>query len=112
MTNIHYSCDVCEKQTAKYRCPGCGVQTCCLSCVKQHKTESGCDGVRNKTGYVGMKQFSDMNLLSGELVYILEKIYIAILLNPFVSVALKFCSLIISHIFLPSNFVIEMQNEK
>ncbi|KAL5012537.1 hypothetical protein ScPMuIL_011088 [Solemya velum] len=58
------SCEVCQKQTAKYRCPGCGMQTCCLACVKQHKADITCDGVRNKTGYVGMKAFSKMNLLS------------------------------------------------
>ncbi|GAB1607733.1 box C/D snoRNA protein 1-like, partial [Argonauta hians] len=57
-------CGVCHAAPFKYRCPGCALQTCCVACVKQHKTDSGCTGVRNKTAFVAIEHFNDLNLLS------------------------------------------------
>ncbi|KAL6483783.1 hypothetical protein MHYP_G00086550 [Metynnis hypsauchen] len=57
-------CDVCEAEEAKYRCPNCLKFSCSLSCVKQHKHESGCSGVRDKTAFVRLSQFSEINLLN------------------------------------------------
>ncbi|XP_036448272.1 FK506-binding protein 5 [Colossoma macropomum] len=57
-------CDVCEAEDAKYRCPNCLKFSCSLSCVKQHKHESGCSGVRDKTAFVRLSQFSEINLLN------------------------------------------------
>ncbi|XP_029649702.1 box C/D snoRNA protein 1 [Octopus sinensis] len=57
-------CDVCQKQPFKYRCPCCSKQTCSLTCVKQHKNDTGCSGVRNKTAFVAVDDFSDLNLLN------------------------------------------------
>lgn len=37
-----------------------------LKCVKQHKMEQECTGVRCKTAYVPLEAFSDQHLLSGE----------------------------------------------
>ena len=37
-----------------------------LSCVKLHKVEFDCSGVRNKTAFVPLNQFSDNLLYSGE----------------------------------------------
>lgn len=37
-----------------------------LSCVKKHKAEMTCNGVRDKTAYVSIQQFTEMNLLSGK----------------------------------------------
>ncbi|KAL8178366.1 UNVERIFIED_CONTAM: Box C/D snoRNA protein 1 [Gekko kuhli] len=49
---------------AKYRCPRCMKYSCSLVCVKQHKTTYNCNGVREKTAFVSINQFSDLNLLS------------------------------------------------
>ncbi|RXN11994.1 box C D snoRNA 1 [Labeo rohita] len=35
-----------------------------LACVKQHKMGSGCSGVRDKTAFVSLSEFSEINLLS------------------------------------------------
>lgn len=37
-----------------------------LPCVKKHKAELPCNGVRDKTAYVSLQHFTEMNLLSGE----------------------------------------------
>ncbi|XP_077074773.1 box C/D snoRNA protein 1 [Siphateles boraxobius] len=57
------SCDVCETEEAKYRCPSCKKHTCSLACVKQHKMLSGCCGVRDKTTFVPLAEFNEINLL-------------------------------------------------
>ena len=44
-------CGACENSRAKYTCPKCKFASCSLKCVQQHKQESGCDGIRNKTNY-------------------------------------------------------------
>jgi len=41
------------------------MKTCSLSCVKQHKLTSGCDGQRDTTAFVSLDDFTDLNLLSG-----------------------------------------------
>ncbi|KAK2824859.1 hypothetical protein Q7C36_018786 [Tachysurus vachellii] len=58
------SCDVCEVQEAKYCCPGCLKCSCSLSCVKQHKLQSGCSGVRDRTAFVPLSRFGDLHMLS------------------------------------------------
>ncbi|XP_066529439.1 box C/D snoRNA protein 1 [Hoplias malabaricus] len=57
-------CDVCDCDEAKYRCPSCLRSSCSLPCVKKHKLESSCTGVRDRTAFVRLSQFSDINLLS------------------------------------------------
>ncbi|ELT91515.1 hypothetical protein CAPTEDRAFT_107031, partial [Capitella teleta] len=57
-------CEVCHELQSKYCCPGCFVKTCSLKCVKQHKIRSECDGVRDKTAFVSIPQFTDMHLKS------------------------------------------------
>ncbi|KAF3690647.1 Box C/D snoRNA protein 1 Zinc finger HIT domain-containing protein 6 [Channa argus] len=57
-------CAVCGSEEAKYRCPGCLTLSCSLICVKKHKTDSGCGGVRDKTAFVTLSQFDEMALLS------------------------------------------------
>lgn len=39
-------CSVCEKEGSIYRCPKCDARTCCLDCVKKHKINTNCDGIR------------------------------------------------------------------
>ncbi|XP_074524645.1 box C/D snoRNA protein 1 [Halichoeres trimaculatus] len=58
------NCGVCGSGEAKYRCPACLSHSCSLQCVKKHKADSGCSGVRNKTAFVTLSQFDEMALLS------------------------------------------------
>ncbi|KAM4739130.1 box C/D snoRNA protein 1 [Anableps anableps] len=58
------NCGVCGSEEAKYRCPACFTHTCSLLCVKKHKNDSGCSGVRNKTAFVTLSHFDEMTLLS------------------------------------------------
>lgn len=57
-------CETCGMEEAKYRCPRCMRYSCSLPCVKKHKAELTCNGVRDKTAYVSIQQFTEMNLLS------------------------------------------------
>ncbi|XP_068950678.1 box C/D snoRNA protein 1 isoform X2 [Petaurus breviceps papuanus] len=58
------SCETCGTEEAKYRCPRCMKCSCSLACVKKHKTELTCNGIREKTAFVSLKQFTEINLLS------------------------------------------------
>ncbi|CAH1391794.1 unnamed protein product [Nezara viridula] len=62
------NCEVCAINPAKYTCPGCEVKTCCLQCVKIHKKELECSGIRNK---VKFKQIQKMNALDLQSDYLL-----------------------------------------
>ncbi|XP_023554839.1 box C/D snoRNA protein 1 isoform X2 [Octodon degus] len=57
-------CETCGTEEAKYKCPRCMRYSCSLPCVKKHKAELMCNGVRDKTAYVSIQQFTEMNLLS------------------------------------------------
>ncbi|KAK6195469.1 hypothetical protein SNE40_000894 [Patella caerulea] len=59
-----FRCQVCEENIAKYTCPRCKRKTCSLVCVKKHKYENKCDGIRDKTAHVAVKDFTDRDLLS------------------------------------------------
>lgn len=37
-----------------------------LLCVKKHKLALSCNGVRDKTAFVSVNEFTDLNLLSGK----------------------------------------------
>lgn len=58
------TCGVCGSEEAKYRCPACLGHSCSLQCVKKHKEDLGCSGIRNKTAFVPVSQFDEMALLS------------------------------------------------
>uniref|UniRef100_A0A4X2KFL2 Box C/D snoRNA protein 1 n=1 Tax=Vombatus ursinus TaxID=29139 RepID=A0A4X2KFL2_VOMUR len=58
------SCETCGTEEAKDRCPHCMKCSCSLACVKKHKTELTCNGIREKTAFVSLKQFTEINLLS------------------------------------------------
>ncbi|XP_056305874.1 box C/D snoRNA protein 1 [Danio aesculapii] len=58
------SCDVCDCEEAKYRCPSCKKHTCSLVCVKRHKSVSGCSGVRDQTAFVSLSDFREIHMLS------------------------------------------------
>ncbi|XP_019357099.1 PREDICTED: box C/D snoRNA protein 1 isoform X2 [Gavialis gangeticus] len=57
-------CESCGGEEAKYRCPRCLKYSCSLPCVKKHKVALNCNGVREKTAFVSVNEFSDLNLLS------------------------------------------------
>uniref|UniRef100_A0AAV2KRL3 Box C/D snoRNA protein 1 n=1 Tax=Knipowitschia caucasica TaxID=637954 RepID=A0AAV2KRL3_KNICA len=59
-----FICAVCGREEAKYTCPRCLTQSCSLLCVKKHKENTECSGVRDKTAFVGLAHFDEMNLLS------------------------------------------------
>ncbi|XP_069088368.1 box C/D snoRNA protein 1 isoform X3 [Pleurodeles waltl] len=58
------SCGTCGSEEAKYRCPCCMKYSCSLSCVKKHKTDLKCTGIRDKAAFVDKTQYNDINLLS------------------------------------------------
>ncbi|XP_030962069.1 putative box C/D snoRNA protein SPCC613.07 [Quercus lobata] len=57
-------CEECKHNPSKYKCPGCSVRSCGLSCVKAHKQRTGCTGKRNQTQFVPLSQFDDNLLIS------------------------------------------------
>lgn len=57
-------CEVCGANKAKYTCPKCEVRTCCLQCINIHKKELECDGIRDKTKFIPLKSFTDLDVLS------------------------------------------------
>ena len=65
------ACDVCGgHNAAKYCCPRCQTKTCGLQCVQKHKQVLKCSGQRDRTKYVGADQFTDLDLLSGDIILI------------------------------------------
>eukprot|EP00551_Chaetoceros_affinis_P007762 CAMPEP_0203669096 /NCGR_PEP_ID=MMETSP0090-20130426/5558_1 /ASSEMBLY_ACC=CAM_ASM_001088 /TAXON_ID=426623 /ORGANISM="Chaetoceros affinis, Strain CCMP159" /LENGTH=250 /DNA_ID=CAMNT_0050533695 /DNA_START=45 /DNA_END=794 /DNA_ORIENTATION=- len=64
LTTALVPCSVCNDKTAIYRCPGCFIRTCSLSCCLSHKEKSGCDGKRNRVGFVPLHRYNDSTLSS------------------------------------------------
>lgn len=58
-------CEICTKNPSKYKCPGCSIRTCCLSCVKAHKERTECTGKKQYNDVVPLSVFNDNLLLSG-----------------------------------------------
>ncbi|XP_008212439.1 box C/D snoRNA protein 1 [Nasonia vitripennis] len=58
------TCEVCAANKAKYTCPKCEVRTCSLTCANIHKQELECDGIRDKTKFIPLNSFTDLDLLS------------------------------------------------
>lgn len=60
------TCEKCGAQEARYRCPRCEFRSCCLQCVNLHKKEFDCNGIRDKTRFKSLSQFTELDLLSGK----------------------------------------------
>lgn len=60
---------MCDFNLAKYTCPKCEVKTCCLKCLQIHKTELNCNGIRDKTKYVPLKNI-DESILMGDYIFL------------------------------------------
>lgn len=57
-------CEVCNFVSAKYTCPKCEVKTCRLECLRIHKKELDCNGIRNKTKFIPFKQITEADLMN------------------------------------------------
>ncbi|KAJ8919064.1 hypothetical protein NQ315_016971 [Exocentrus adspersus] len=57
-------CEVCNVNNAKYTCPRCEVKTCCLQCNKIHKFEFACNGQRDRTKFIPLNKFTNLDLSS------------------------------------------------
>ncbi|GJQ69463.1 hypothetical protein Trydic_g6570 [Trypoxylus dichotomus] len=58
------SCEVCMSNDAKYTCPKCEVKFCCLRCSAIHKKELDCDGIRDRTKFIPLNKFTNLDLSS------------------------------------------------
>lgn len=56
-------CNQCNAPS-KYCCPRCHVFSCSVLCINTHKKQQNCSGERDKTAFVQLKDFSDINLLN------------------------------------------------
>ncbi|CAG9856385.1 unnamed protein product [Phyllotreta striolata] len=57
-------CEVCAFYNAKYTCPRCELKTCSLKCIKIHKLELDCSGDRDRTKYIPLNKFTNLDLTS------------------------------------------------
>jgi hypothetical protein len=57
-------CEICVDHEHKYTCPGCDMKTCSLRCCKEHKLTKNCNGIRDKTKFVKLTEFSEKELIS------------------------------------------------
>lgn len=64
------TCQKCGAQEARYRCPRCEFRSCCLQCVNLHKKEFDCNGIRDKTRFKSLSQFTELDLLSGKFLFV------------------------------------------
>lgn len=62
-------CEVCGDGVSKYSCPRCAVRTCCVACVKKHKTEASCNGKRRRTEYLPTAQM-DLSTLHSDMRFV------------------------------------------
>lgn len=60
------TCEKCGAHEARYTCPRCEFRSCCLQCVNLHKKEFDCNGIRDKTRFKPVSQFTELDLLSGK----------------------------------------------
>jgi hypothetical protein len=51
-------CSICHLNNFKYTCPACGVQTCCIDCVKRHKKQTECTGTVDLTKFVSRNELA------------------------------------------------------
>ena len=54
------ACTICSNPP-KYTCPKCSSRTCSLVCFKSHKSRDDCDGQRDPTAYVSLKDVGQGN---------------------------------------------------
>ncbi|KAF2346157.1 Zinc finger HIT-type [Trinorchestia longiramus] len=52
-------CSICHSAPARYKCPACSAMTCSCSCVKKHKLQAGCTGIREPVPAVQKEEMDD-----------------------------------------------------
>ncbi|PIA18655.1 hypothetical protein COEREDRAFT_38524, partial [Coemansia reversa NRRL 1564] len=57
-------CEQCGGTSVKYKCPGCMVRTCSLTCSKDHKIKTGCSGQRDRVGFVKRADYDANTMMS------------------------------------------------
>lgn len=55
---------MCAYHDGKYTCPRCEVKTCSLKCNKIHKLELECNGERDRTKFIPLNKFTNLDLTS------------------------------------------------
>lgn len=58
-------CELCHVVAPKYRCPRCAFVSCSVACCQAHKRQFHCNGKRDRTKYIKVKEFTDQDLRSG-----------------------------------------------
>lgn len=58
-TSCLTTCQECNKNASKYRCPRCLFRSCSLECSRGHKQRLGCSGQRSKTHFVPVSEMGD-----------------------------------------------------
>lgn len=61
-TAMEVLCMICNEIPKKYKCPRCSVLTCSLNCVKIHKKNANCNGIRDATTYVTMNDYNQNHI--------------------------------------------------
>jgi hypothetical protein len=56
--NRNKTCQICKVKESIYTCPRCQINTCCISCVKQHKIKYKCTGIRDKFSKKRIEEFT------------------------------------------------------
>ncbi|KAI8988560.1 hypothetical protein BDF20DRAFT_793526, partial [Mycotypha africana] len=57
-------CQICKRNEWIYTCPRCHTRTCCLDCVRKHKKETSCSGIRDKVAYIPLQKYNESNMMS------------------------------------------------
>mmetsp|Transcript_6821 Transcript_6821/g.12205 ORF Transcript_6821/g.12205 Transcript_6821/m.12205 type:complete len:326 (+) Transcript_6821:186-1163(+) len=57
-------CTICLSKLAKYRCPKCEIETCSVDCVKAHKSQTGCNGIRKRDEYISKSEYDESAWIS------------------------------------------------
>ncbi len=55
-------CMICNEIPKKYKCPRCSILTCSLNCVKIHKKNTNCSGIRDATTFVTMNDYNQNHI--------------------------------------------------
>lgn len=57
-------CEECHQKTALYQCPRCNFRSCSLECCVKHKKRLDCNGKRDRTAFLRIRDMSDDTLRS------------------------------------------------
>jgi len=60
-----FYCSTCKVELSKYKCPGCSARSCSITCVKEHKVQTGCTGRRNRAAFIPISSFTENDYADG-----------------------------------------------